>query len=159
MKKAYIGIDNGVSGTIGIITDSFAIIEKTPVNKVQDYTKAKKIINRVDVVELKNMLEIEDYKIFALLERPMINPTRFAASISAVRAFEATLCVLESMKIPYQFIDSKEWQKELLPKGCSGDELKSASLDIGKRLFPHLNINHPDMDGLLIAEYARRKNY
>ena len=34
------------------------------------------------------------------------------------------------------YIDSKEWQKELLPSGCKGEELKTASRDIGCRLFP-----------------------
>lgn len=50
--------------------------------------------------------------------------------------------------------------KALLPKGCSGEELKKASLDIGNRLFPQFdNIKHPDRDGILIAEYARRNHF
>lgn len=159
MKKVYIGIDNGVTGTIGFICDKYVIIEHTPIKKMQDYTKTKKIISRIDVVELANLLQTDDFQPFALIERPMVNPTRFNATMSAIRALEATLCVLESLKIPYQFIDSKEWQKELLPSGCSGNDLKTASYDIGKRLFPNISIKHTDMDGLLIAEYARRKNF
>lgn len=165
-RKLYLGIDNGVSGTIGYISDKFAIIDKTPVMKVQDYTKAKKNISRINVTELTNEintlmsgLQISGSECFALLERPMVNPTRFASTVSAARALEATLNVLELLGIPYAFIDSKEWQKSLLPSGCSGDELKSASYDIGTRLFPGATIKHPDKDGLLIAEYARRKNY
>jgi hypothetical protein len=87
----------------------------------------------------------------------MVNSTRFNATLSAIRALEATLIALEQAQWPYEYIDSKEWQKELLPKGLKGsDELKNASLDIGKRLFPELNIKK-DADGLLIAEYLRRK--
>jgi len=64
---------------------------------------------------------------------------------------------LEDAQWPYEYIDSKEWQKVLLPKGIKGsDELKKASLDIGKRMFPTLKIKK-DADGLLIAEYLRRK--
>ena len=49
-------------------------------------------------------------------------------------------------------------QKDMLPKGCKGEELKKASLDIGNRLFPSFKtVKHPDRDGLLIAEWARRK--
>jgi hypothetical protein len=47
----------------------------------------------------------------------------------------------------------------MLPKGVAGEELKKASLDIGNRLFPMFTeFKHPDRDGLLIAEYARRQN-
>jgi hypothetical protein len=57
------------------------------------------------------------------------------------------------------YVDSKDWQKEMLPKGTQGEELKKASLDISNRLFPmYADFKHPDRDGLLIAEYARRKN-
>jgi hypothetical protein len=73
-----------------------------------------------------------------------------------VRALEATLIALEEMEWPYSYIDSKEWQKVMLPSGLKGsDLLKKASLDVGKRLFPTLNIKK-DADGLLIAEYMRR---
>jgi hypothetical protein len=45
----------------------------------------------------------------------------------------------------------------LLPKGIKGsDELKKASLDVGVRLFPKLPLKK-DADGILIAEYMRRK--
>ena len=162
MKKMYIGIDNGVSGTIGFVSDSESFSIKTPVTKQQDYTKTKKKINRLDINELSKtfyQLKADEYTLFAVIERPMINSGRFNASISAARCLEATLIVLEMHDIPYQFIDSKEWQKELLPSGCSGDDLKSASKDVGKRLFPKVDIKHPDLDGLLIAEYARRKKY
>jgi len=48
----------------------------------------------------------------------------------------------------------------LLPQGIKGDELKVASKDIGCRLFPEhteLIVKHKDADGILIAEYCRRK--
>ena len=90
----------------------------------------------------------------------MVNPKRWAASVSAIRALEATLIIVELLEIPYIYVDSKEWQRELLPKGCKGDALKTASKDIGCRLFPQhkeLIIKHKDADGILMAEYCRRK--
>ena len=156
--KAYIGIDNGVSGTIAILTDNETIFVKTPVKKEQDYTKAKKIITRVDVSALKELLSPFADDAFILLERPLVNPNRFAATSSALRCHEAELTVIEMLGIPFQFIDSKEWQKALLPKGC--DDTKKASLDIGTRLFPQFReFKHPDRDALLIAEYAKRRNF
>lgn len=157
--KTYIGIDNGTSGTIGVIgnDDEFLFI-KTPIMKVQDYTKAKKFISRLDVDRFANLLRPHAKNSIAIMERPMINPTRFASSISAARCHEAMLTVLEMLAIPYLFIDSKEWQKDMLPKGCQKEELKKASFDIGNRLFPICRpLAHPDRDGILIAEWARRK--
>lgn len=164
--KVWIGIDNGVTGTIGVVEREEGVIDffKTPVVKVLDYTKKKKEISRIIGTELQGKLSVyipgPNLQVLALIERPMVNPTKFVATVSALRAFEATLIIIESLKIPYQFIDSKEWQKEMLPQGIKGsEELKKASLEIGSRLFPDRVIKgHKDMDGLLIAEYGRRKN-
>lgn len=156
--KTYIGIDNGVSGTIAIISESGVGFWKTPIKKEQDYTKAKKIVSRVDIPTLKGILEPYADNAFLLLERPLVNPSRWVATTSALRCHEAELAVIEILNIPYQFIDSKEWQKTLLPKGC--DDTKKASLDIGNRLFPqYKDFKHPDRDALLIAEYAKRKGF
>lgn len=163
--KVYIGIDNGVTGSIGICTDGGATIFKTPVHSCLSYTKKKQNITRIKTEELKDLLKVNTLNqrplSFCLIERPMVNPGRFKATVSALRALEASLIVLEDLEIPYQYIDSKEWQKALLPSGLKGPaELKKASMEIACRLFPHLKdriIKHKDGDGLLIAEYARRK--
>ena len=160
--KLYIGIDNGVSGTIGY-TDGYDISKqiKMPVFSQQNYTKAKGNITRIDSIKLKRILELLDTQysfIFCSIERPMVNPGRFKASISAVRALETTQTTLEQLQIPYQFVDSKQWQKEMLPKGIKGKELKKAGIDIAKRLFPAIECK-PDADGILIAEWSRRNRF
>lgn len=166
--KGYIAIDNGVSGSIGIIDGldrpSFFT---TPIVKELNYTRAKQWINRLDVTEftlilnnLKDQTWTRDWVV--LLERPMVNPMRFKASVSAVRCLEATITVLESLGLPKPsyYVDSKEWQKVMLPRGITGsDELKKASLDVGRRLFPTLAMHFKkDADSILMAEWARRNN-
>jgi len=171
---SYIGIDNGTSGSIGIIQDSgLALQLSVPVNKSLNYTKSKQFLNRVDCPNLRRTLSAHwDLGGFCLIERPMVNPGRFKATTSALRALESTLIALEGLNIPIGFIDSKEWQRELLPKGlwrqvkgktgkmhmkANPEELKLASLEIGRRLFPSVNLDgFKDADGLLIAEYCRR---
>lgn len=163
----YIGFDNGVTSEgIGVVTSTQqASLYKLPVKKELSYTKEAKYISRLDypkLLELFIKLRADTFDaggtVLVGLERPMVNSTRFNASMSAVRCLEATLIAIEEVGFSYQYIDSKEWQKALLPKGIQGSaELKKASLDIGKRLFPQLNIKK-DADGLLIAEYLRRKN-
>lgn len=161
MNKTYIGIDNGVSGTIAILSeDELAIFAPTPVFKQQDYTKKKKIVSRIFTKGLYDMLEPYKENAFILIERPMINPTFWSASMSAIRAHEAMLGVVEILGMPYQFVDSKEWQSKMLPSGYHKEELKKISLEIGNRLFPQFaEHKHPDRDSLLMAEYARRMKF
>jgi hypothetical protein len=158
--KTYVGIDNGVSGTIAVIKDGDVSFCKTPVVKVQDYTKRKKIISRLDAVAFDLILSrLDANDSFIVIERPMINPTRFTATESAIRCHEAMLILIERRGLPYQFCDSREWQSKMLPKGCAGPDLKVMSKEIGNRLFPKFaDVNHPDRDALLIAEWARRSN-
>lgn len=156
MPQTFIGIDNGVTGSIGIISDAGAICEPVPIRKELNYTKTKRWITRVDSQELRRILEPYAASCVVYLERPMVNPGRFQATASALRALEAVLIVLEELRIPFTFVDSKQWQRALLPSGLKKQELKRASLSVGRRLFPSLTFDG-DADGILIAEYARRQ--
>lgn len=165
--KAWIGIDNGVSGSLAMVTEEGTVrFAPTPTKSELSYTKVKQMITRIDGEKLYswllNCMETLDLnrpdRILVIIERPMVNPMRFKPTVSALRAFEATLIVCESLKLPYQYIDSKEWQKVLLPSGIHKEELKTASLQIGTRLFPGVVSKHKDRDSLLIAEYARRQD-
>jgi hypothetical protein len=180
----YIGVDNGVSGSIAVLNGEgeVLIFSATPTQKALNYTKKISNVTRVDfhgLFEVFNSINseaaalIDKHEIKCLIERPMINPMRFQASLSAIRALEATLIFLEELKMPYQYIDSKEWQKVMLPAGiyktkidkagrsrmvADPKELKRASKDIAKRIFPSVNLDSfNDGDSLLIAEYLRRK--
>ena len=80
----------------------------------------------------------------------------------------AILIVLELKQFPHEFVDSREWQTVLLPKGLikRGDgkknhnsQWKELSWKVGKRLFPEVDEKlFADYDGLLIAEYLRRRD-
>ena len=164
MEKIYIGIDNGVSGSCGIIGPKGTLFFLTPIKSEMSFQKSKSSkINRIDFQKLYDLLKEEKesgYTICIRIERPMINPTRFQASISAARSLEATLIIFELLELSYEYCDSKQWQKVLLPAGLKGsEEQKKASMDIGIRLFPEhkeLISKHKDADGILIAEWARR---
>lgn len=162
-SRIYIGIDNGTSGTIAIVGDNIDTqFYKTPIKKQFDYTKAKKNISRLEPIAFLKIINMNSFNrenITVVMERPMVNPTRFRTTMTALRCFEAELILIESLNYRITYIDSKQWQKEMLPKGINGDELKKASKDIGDRLFPQFkDFNHADRDALLIAEYARKKN-
>lgn len=170
--KAYIGIDNGTTGSIAAILDNGKVIfGQMPTVKQQNYTKAKQGITRIDtkrfyawLLDIIGQVEKESQSLnqagqfMVIIERPMVNPMRFKNSLSAVRALEAVLTVIEFLNLPHAYIDSRTWQKELLPEGLQGSDLKTASNDIGRRLFPQVpeGKKGTDKDGLLIAEFARR---
>lgn len=162
MKKVFIAIDNGVSGSIARIEEGEVFFDKVPTVVQQDYTKKKSNITRIDFSAFKKMLSdmVSGYPLHSIIvgvERPMVNPKRFVATASALRAWEATLIILEELELPYIVIDSKKWQKHLLPQGSKGAELKEHSLQVGNRLFPQFKEHkHKDRDGLLIAEYLRQ---
>lgn len=159
--KILIGIDNGVTATIGVVGEGIIpLMMKLPTKKEQNYTKKKDNITRLDAKGFAKLIGGYDPNdVMVVMERPMVNPTRFKATTSALRCFEAELILIEHFGYAHCFVDSKDWQKVMLPKGVSGDDLKNASLDIGNRLFPYFkDFKHPDRDGILIAEYARRAN-
>ena len=123
----YIGFDNGVTNNgIGVVDMlGEGKLYPLPVKRELSYTKEAKHITRVDIEGLtrwrdqllENFPDVCASDIRVGLERPMVNSTRFNASLSAIRALEATLIFLESFNWAYEYIDSKEWQKALLPNG------------------------------------------
>lgn len=159
----YIGIDNGVTGTIAVLGEDASAFIETPVFSCLNYQKSKaRNVSRIDTAGLQQWLSAYDpASVRVAIERPMINITRFQASVSAARALEATLIVLERLRFGYEYLDSKMWQKELLPAGIKGaPNLKKASKEVGLRLFPiHSDLikKHGDADALLIAEWLRRR--
>jgi len=157
--RVIVGIDNGVTGSIGIIyPDGTTAFLKTPVYKTRSYTQKEQFIHRVKWDDIVANLPPDS---FVLIERPMVNPRAFIATTSALRALEATLIALEMINAEYTYIDSKEWQSEFISSAIIGhNRMKEASKEIAIELFPcHTSIinKHGDGDGMLIAEYARRK--
>lgn len=166
-NRFFIGIDNGISGTIAIIGYSPTLgtavyCFKTPAVSQQNYTKKKANITRVNGKKLMDIFSNSIPKgsdVHVMMERPMVNPKMFHATLSAVRALEATQTILETLEYPYTFVDSKQWQSVLLPVGTKGEALKPASLDIGERMYPGVNPKgHKDADGLLIAHFCMLQN-
>ena len=155
----YLGIDNGVSGFYAVLSQQGEVMafDPMPTKKTLNYTKAKQWVTRLSFVRVNDIFyRLKDAK--AAIERPMVMPGRFKATISAIRALEVVETALEIQEIPYQFIDSREWQKVLLPKGLEKGETKKASDEVCRRLFPGIPVKKSgDGDALLIAEHLRRK--
>lgn len=180
--KYYIGIDNGVTGSVCVLDQDGNCLEyfPTPIHKTLNYTKAKEYVNRVVIKELAEKLQPYAQAATVVLERPLVNPGRWKATISAIRCDEATRAVLEALKAKIIYVDSKEWQTPMLPnrkpisrlsktataqekkenkaaKAAFNKEGKELSLMTAQRLFPTIKFKK-DGDAALIAEWARRNN-
>ena len=173
--KITIGIDNGSTGSIGIIckdgAKNTAFFAETP-SKMSILGKKERHIRRIDHCMLDKLLVhhaitplVSHNKsnltaiMHAYIERPFTG--RFmGAVLPAQRSFEAVLIILEQLSIPYTVVDSKEWQKAQLPEIKGSKELKAASCTLGQSKWPELAamvLKHGDADGLLIADYYHNK--
>lgn len=160
--KYVVAFDNGTSANgIAILgPDNFVRYEKLPIKNELSYTKEEHHITRIDhpkLVQLFETLNLPPKETLVVMERPMINPMRFRASISAVRCLEAELIVIEKFGFELEYVDSKRWQHILLPGVEGSTELKKASLALGKQLFPSLKLKK-DADPLLIAYWTMNRN-
>lgn len=161
--KSWLGIDNGCTGSVGILNESGLVeYHKMPTFSDLDYTKKKKNITRIHSKNLMRLLGIKTAgslasEVCVFMERPMVNPGRWNATVSALRSWEAVLVCVEALGFRREFVDSKQWQSVLLPSGTEKEALKTVSLQIGKRLFPQVDFTgFKDADGLLLSEFCRR---
>jgi len=156
--NTILALDNGVSGTVAVTYKGEPLLfRKTPVVKVRNYTKKEAYLRRIDHKSFKELIRGFPVTI-AYIERPLVNPKAFVATESALRSLEATIICLEQLEIPYEFIDSKTWQKHYLtPNAIGSTEMKLASKEVGKIMFPKFADEiekHGDADSLFIALYA-----
>ena len=162
-----IGIDNGASGSVGVIHEGIAVhFGPVPTQPYLHYGKKGSIGQRLDRVALKGLLrdaprpqdrplvwEFDPSKIRVYVERPFSGKF-INAVVPAHRFFEATIITLEDMNLGYEVIDSGVWQKSLLGSVTGSADLKKASKLRGIQMYPGFKdaiTKQGDADGLLIA--------
>lgn len=162
MQIIYIGIDNGVTGSIGIVyekTKKYELLQ-TPVKKEKSYTKDKQQITRVCFDKFFKILQKLTTKgnCYICLERPFCNPVGFKATVSAFRCLESQLIAIEQLEIPFEYIDSRKWQRLYLKGNLkTSKELKAASLMQGIEEYPKVKEEiekQKDADALFIAKWV-----
>ena len=163
--KTVIFIDNGNTGSMGWYGEAGSGFCMVPVKtRMSHHVKPHKIkavdgpaLSRIISDIIKNTGHGGE-GVIVCRERPMINPKRWKASLSASRSDEAETIVLEAAGIPFIYVDSKTWQHGTLPssgtKGVTSSTLKAESMAEGLRLFPEFSAlikKHKDADGILGA--------
>lgn len=153
-----IGIDNGSTGSIGILSRDGAFFESIPTVEYLHYGKKGSISQRLDRESLTKLVENYVASGRVYIERPFTGKF-INAVIPAHRFFEATIITLEDLRIGYEVVDSREWQTDLLGPVKGSAFLKKASRLRGIQLYPQLAgaiKSHGDADGLLIAHHYHR---
>ena len=156
----FIGMDNGTGACgIALLSDSVVRYDKLPVKHEASYTKEERHISRLDAPGLRQLFtswNLPKDSTLVTMERPMLNPMRWRASVSAARCLEAELVVIEEFGYDLEYIDSKQWQHVLLAGVEGSDNLKKASLEKAKQLYPQFKFKK-DGDSMMIAHWAKNR--
>ena len=97
----------------------------------------------------------EGETVFAYIENVHSMPKQgVASSFKFGVGFGFLQGVLSAIKIPFEFVTPQTWQKAL---SCQSKGDKNVTKQKAQQLFPNEKITHANADGLLIAEYGRRK--
>lgn len=130
IKKNYIGLDPGVNGGIVVMNSDHQIIDKI-VMPVMGGTKKD-----YDVQTLVKFLTTYNKNSFAILERaqPQFRDGRKQAFKTGF-GFGVLEGVLTALKIPFQIVAPKSWQKKVF-EGLNTDDTKVASILFCQRKWP-----------------------
>lgn len=173
--KLFLGLDPGKFGSIVIIDENKKVIFKSVVPKVgNEYDKK---------AAFKLLEEYKDRISHAVLEDVHAIPGSSAPStFDFGRGKMLWECALEFYDIPHTLVSPKTWQKEMwqgIPlqmkstkrEKKNGDKVKKVDTKetsklAAMRIFPGVDLKRTDrcsepdegiVDGILMAEYARRK--
>lgn len=164
MSDIVIGIDNGVSGGVCVLSGHHGLIVgcfPMPVQKVTSRTE-------VNVCDLVLMLDKVDHKWrggVVFIEEPNNSRTPSTA-YSVAASFHAVRGMLDIYDVATVRITPQRWQRAMLGKVPTG-QTKPAALAKARMLWPdetwlaspRCKVPHDGMvDAALIAEYGRKSN-
>jgi hypothetical protein len=134
----HIAIDNGFYGGIGVLSENGQIIE-THIMPILKSTKTRTQYNVSEIVKIFESLKerFENEGINVILEKAIIIPISGKISVASTHKcmglFEG---ILTAMKIPFQIVHAKTWQKIIFKDMPKGDT-KINSILFCQRKFPN----------------------
>lgn len=154
---AYVGIDPGLNGAIGIVPEDH---ERESMVVDMPFTGGAFDAQRVNAILLAAITLHSKIDVAIELQHPM--PKQGSISGFALgRHYGQLLGVLAVLGVPVREVRAREWQKVMLPAHARG-ETKSASLAEAARMWPHIELTTKRgrkldgrADALLIAAWLR----
>ena len=179
----FLGIDGGKKGAIALLSppsSGFSEVDISPMPIICATTgKGKDEYDVAGIAELfrtwDGIAAMHGLKLFAVVEKPMPLPPHFRTKGGGTipsgglaqfnRGVQLGFAwMLEALRIPYQLVAARTWQKVML-EGTPGEDTKQRSVMAAQRLFPGVDLKRSPRcrkaddgfsDALLLAEYARR---
>lgn len=157
----YIGIDPGLSGAVGILSeiDTLAAVFDTPTVFVKGKTTKRKYLIAAMALLLKPYADRQD--VLAILENVHSMPSQGVSSSFCFGEGKGMWeGILAAYNIPTELVSPQRWKKEIMAD--QGKE-KSAARFKAMQLFPYIaeQFKLAKHDGraeaLLMAEYGKRK--
>ncbi len=152
-NSAYIGIDPGKNGGVGVIYEHPIAF---PYDDNHFVVYMSGVAKKIQEDNFRVIVGVE--KVSAMPGQGVTSMFNFGKTLGFIEG------VLRAFNIPYQLIPPRTWKKEF---SLSSD--KNASIEVCQKLFPETNLMASDRsrkphdgmaEALLIAEYMRRKvNY
>lgn len=196
MSKEYIlAIDNGATGSFTILDTKGKLVafEHVPSFQLPSWKKPKSTKTKsgkksktvkqshftvIDINALQKKLvsylnTVSNVKCY--LERPAVGFSGWGiwTSLSGFASWVAVQYVLLALKIPYETVDSKEWQDALIPQATGKNNkeylkslkrgernklLKKASDALAKEMFPEITLKElGDGDSVCMAYFFKLK--
>lgn len=133
----FLGIDGGLGGAIALLRDD-SIIKKwiTPIydsgeKREYDMRKILDILLEAAITAQHN-----DEKILYLLEKAQPTPIGGKMQMFSLGfSFGMFQGILISLRVPFQIVRARDWQKEVL-RGLSASDTKEASILFASRRWP-----------------------
>lgn len=153
-----IGVDPGVNGAIGLLTESGQYVESFEMPTVlANKSSNRQMVNAYGLAaELRRILNDGDGDVVAITEAVNAMPEQGVASVFAFgKSFGIVLGVLAALGISTETVSPQRWKKHFeLPGGE-----KERARELAIRLFPtaplHLKKHHNKAEALLLCRYYK----
>lgn len=153
-----IGVDPGVNGAIGVLTETGNFVEAFEMPTVlANKSSNRQMVNAYGLAgELRRVLNDGDGDVFAITEAVNAMPEQGVASVFAFgQSFGIVLGVLAALGISTEKVSPRRWKGHF---DLAGGE-KDLARELAIRLYPsaplHLKKHHNKAEALLIARYYR----
>lgn len=166
--KAFIGIDNGISGGVAILSPTGEFFfREIPLEADGKSKRVAAIQFATSVSDIRSRYTQNGWHEPTFL---LEVPGKFAKGVMAVASmwhcFGTLRGVLAGLGARYELVVPQTWQKEMIPN-CPKGETKPHALAKAGQLWPMVEFPRTPksgkvldafIDAALIAEYGRRKN-
>lgn len=169
MQQVWVGIDPGLTGAFAIIRGRDVQFVDMPTITVKAGKKNRKEYDAAAIVRILEQASEAAITVTVAVERQQAMPAGLkGATQGVVSVFRlghgfGLLCgILAGLRMPYELVAPVSWKKSLM---ADAPKDKGASIIAACRLFPHAACDlrrkkdHARSDALLIAEYARRRQF